>query len=264
MIVVTAADTTYFGRLINMLKSMRKNSPDTEVWVYDIGLKHEEIKFLQLGNWCDQISRPEKVNEKMFDYVIAHEAVPSRKVVGLYTWKPAVIKDAAMKARYGASLLWLDAGMTILKPLNPIFEHIDRKGVFFIGIGTIGWMCTHRVKDAFKIPKRVLESQGINAAIMGVKVGEESLETFIFPMAEYAKNYDLFVDDGTAEGGENAGRHDQTIFSIQARKLDLPFFKTGNDMTLINGTKISIPYLKQEIDEFSVIYHSRGDTHYKY
>lgn len=241
---------------------MRKNSPDTKVWVYDIGLT--TVEAIQIAELCDQITIPEKVNDRMFEPIISHQKATSDKVIGLYSWKPAVIKESMLKIEYNEPLLWMDAGMTVLKPLNPIFNHIDKAGCFFIGVCDMGYMTTNTVRDYFGLTDAELLEQGINAAIMGIKKTEQNLLGFVIPMYEYAKNINLFIDDGTAQGGINAGRHDQTLFSIQVSKMGLPFFKTGNNMTLIDGGKITIPYLKNEIDGYSIIYHSRGDGNYPY
>lgn len=262
MIVVTAADSVYFSRLLTLLKSMRKNSPDIKVLVYDIGLTPNDA--IQIAELCDSITIPEKVNDKMLDPIISHQKATSDKVIGLYSWKPAIIKEAILKIEDNEPLLWMDAGMTVLKPLNPIFNHIDKTGCFFIGVCDMGYMTTKTVRDYFGLTDAELLEQGINAAIMGIKKTDSNINDFVIPMYEYAKNINLFIDDGTAQGGLNAGRHDQTLFSIQVNKLGLPFFKTGNDMTLIDSGKITIPYIKNEIDGYSVIYHSRGDGNYPY
>lgn len=225
MYFCTAADERYFTHLLNLIGSIhRLHLQDThEIAVFDLGFKPEQRAYL---------ASVEKVN--VYDVEKTHpdllkriECRPGKFTRGWYAWKPVCIKQALDKFPF---VLWLDAGTTVISSLEPIFEYTKKHGVFLTDCGhNIHVMTTQRVIDEFKLntPERswILneETQGTAAGVIGVS--RKHYNDLIYPWYKLTYNMDLFVDDGTAAGGPEMGRYEQTLLSIYAQLLNLPVFK---------------------------------------
>jgi len=258
-IVVTAADTTYFGRLEGLVQSVQANSPKTPIWVYDIGLFEDEKAKLK-RNYGIETRRIPAINPYILKPLPYNTLPNCRKIVGLYSWKPVAMMDAIF---YKRNVLWLDAGTSVIGDLTPIFEHIENVGCFLIGIHNIHYMATDTVINHYGLTPEFLELQGTNAGIQGVN--ERYMLNYLMDAYIAAHDIELFKDNGTAGGGAGAGRHDQAIFSILARKYNMPFFENGHfiDLQTNDGIKkVSIPYQRHEIKADTIIYHCRGDHNY--
>ena len=84
---------------------------------------------------------------------------------------------------------------------------------------------TQYVMNYFELnsPEResIAQNPGIASGVQGLS--RKVFKSYVWPTYNYSKNLALFADDGTCVTGFGWGRHDQTVFSIQARllKLDL-------------------------------------------
>ena len=219
MYFCTAADDKHYPLLLNMIGSIHKhNFYDVEnIFVYDLGLS--DIHKQELKN----IKKVEvlEIEETNPDILKDIETGVNRKVKGLFSWKPVLLKDALNRVPY---VLYLDAGTTVLKPLNDLFKHISQNGYLFFDCGhSIKWMTTE-----YLIKKLDLNSDknqwllndntiGIDAGFQGVS--RKIYDSYILPMYEFSKDIQNFTDDGTCPDGYGTSRHDQTLFSILARQL---------------------------------------------
>ena len=114
LVVCTAADRIYFPHLLNFIGSLHKtNFNELEMlMVYDLGLTVEQISTLQKIEKLE-ICQVRKVHPDILKGFIIHPN--GRSVPGWYAWKPVVIKQALEKNQ---TVLWIDAGTTILNRLN--------------------------------------------------------------------------------------------------------------------------------------------------
>lgn len=219
MYFCTAADDKHYPLLLNMIGSIHKhNFYDVEnIFVYDLGLNDtnkQELKNIKKV----EVLEIEKTNPDILKDI---ETGVNRKVKGLFSWKPVLIKDALDRVPY---VLYLDAGTTILKPLNDLFKHIKQNGYLFFDCGaSIKWMTTKYLIKKLDLNsdknKWLLKDNtiGIDAGFQGVS--REIYDSYVLPMYELSKDIQNFTDDGTCPDGWGTGRHDQTLFSILAKQL---------------------------------------------
>jgi len=217
MYFCTAADEKHYPLLVNMIGSIfHHNFYDVvSVRVYDIGLT--DIQKAELANMKKvTVCEVERTNPDILTYI---ETGVNRHVRGLFAWKPVLIKDTLDHCEYA---LYLDAGTTILKPLNQLFRHIKQNGYLLFD-------CGHSIKKMttkYLIDKLDLQSQdsewilsddtfGVDAGFMGIS--RQVYDEYVLPAYEFAKDIKNFTDDGTCPDGWGYGRHDQTLFSILAR-----------------------------------------------
>lgn len=216
---VTAANAGYFDALLNLLGGIHKHNFDQlgEIAVFDLGLTQEQRTTLK---------KIQKV--QLYDVERVHEDILrpfntrtwGKPVPGWYAWKPVIIKQALDMF---PTILYIDAGTTVYKPLDDLFAHIKQHG-YFLHNGSpwhLAKETTQHVINAFDLhspeKKWLLEPHicGLEAGFMGLT--RNVYDSFVKPMYELAKyHFDYFADDGTAPGGLGNSRHDLTLFSIYA------------------------------------------------
>jgi hypothetical protein len=240
----TAADEQYFPWLVNLIGSIHKTNFDNleDIAVYDLGFTEQQrqaLRSMQKVHICSlELTNPDLL--KQFQTNAA-----GKLVRGWYAWKPVVIKQALEHFPY---VLYLDAGCTVLKPLNDLFAYIQEHHYFLLQdqvwyIGgqnkqfAIGEQCTRFVINAFNLNSAerrwILQAPSMYAAVQGVS--REMNSSLVVPMYELSKDLRNFQDDGSSMYGFGLARHDQTLYSIQARLLGLTLIEPHKDVTLTAG-----------------------------
>ena len=268
MYFCTAADEKHYPILLNMIGSIHKqNYYDTvEIRVYDLGLndiQRSELRNIKKVKICEL----EKTNPEILTFIQTSETKLSR---GAFSWKPVVIKDSL---DYQPYTLYVDAGTTILKPLNNIFKHIVQNKYLLFDCGhSIKWMTTKHVIDTQGLnePENswILNDDtfGIDAGFQGVS--KELYDDYVLPVYELTKDIRNFIDDKTCPNGYGCARQDQTLYSIQARKLGLNLIYHDNKekqcYLLIDGNKVDfhITHTQNLITDKTTIFRSRWNLNY--
>jgi hypothetical protein len=236
----TSADTEHYNWALNLIAGIHRYNFAKlgEIAVFDLGLLPEERAHLESLSGVS-VYDVEKTNPVMFQkFVINKKGKIAR---GWYSWKPVAIKQAMEKF---SSFFYLDTGITIQGPLDLLFDHLDQNGYFFIDCGhSIERMTIQPLYARFHLngPENswILEGKGISSGIQGLT--RALYENYVMPL--YALSYDIanFADDSSCPKGYGFARHDQTLFSIQARLLHLQIFEVlqSNKMKLrIDGKTI--------------------------
>lgn len=222
----TAADVKHFNRLLNLIGSLHHTNFENteEIAVFDLGLTDDQVEIL---------SKIEKV--KLYSVELTHpdlltefEIEPNKTAPGWFAWKFVVLKQALDIFPYA---LWIDAGSTVLKPLDNLFKHIEQNGYFLVSTGIANYpvyrTATQYVKEKFNLNLPENRWLLLQDVVMGgiIGVSRKCLHNFVLP--GYALAHDLrnFIDDGTAPGGFGNARHDQPLLSILAYANDLTVFK---------------------------------------
>ena len=241
MYVCTASNNTYYDILLNMIGSLYRVNFDEieELSIYDLGLDPEQK---------EELSRIQKVKLYEVERVNPSILTPfatrpnnQKLVPGWYSWKPVVIKDSLERFPY---VLWLDAGLTIMRPLNTVFDHIIEHGYFFVDSDDwIRLMTKKSILEKFNVmsdSKRwILNEQGLTTNIMGISK-DRLYDNFIVPVYEMAADITHFEDDGSCLEGFGRLRPEQSIYSIIACNLGLRVFKKPNISLRVNGRLIPI------------------------
>jgi hypothetical protein len=263
IVICTVSDELYFDPLINLIGSIHKINFDDlkEICVYDLGMTNQQIEKLNSIQKV-KVYQIEKVHPKLLKPVVID--VHGKSVRGWYAWKPVVIKQTM---DMHGSIIYLDAGNTVLKPLNDLFAHIEENGYFFIaGAHNIKDWTTKRVIKYFNLEdedkKFVLNdaTKSISANIMGFS--PKIYDSIVLPMYKHVKNdFYLFEDDGSSNQGFGKHRHDQTLFSIYIRLLNLKVFEQNFSLLNVNGKKkiFHTHFYRHMLTNSSIIYQSRWD-----
>lgn len=265
----TAANEHYFNQLLGLIASIHVHNYShlKEIAVFDLGLKADQVDTLKKIKKIKIYHIKEK-NPNLLTWF------PDGKL-GCYSWKPVVIKESLERFPY---VLWLDAGTTVLKPLDDLFRHIAENGYFICTIGdsippnySVGWSATTFLKEKFQLDQP--ENQWILAqeSVMGGIIGASRLPNakFLHELYRLTKDIRYFMDDGTTPQGLGTGRHDQTVLSIlaylQQRKIFRQDFTQKEPMLLsVKGQEIPfyITWHSGYVCEKTCLYSSRLDSTY--
>lgn len=242
----TAADEQYFPWLINLIGSIHKTNFDTleDIAVYDLGFTEQQRQALRSMQKV-HVYPIELTNPDLLKHFKTNET--GKVVRGWYAWKPVAIKQALERFPY---VLYLDAGCTVLKPLNDLFAYIQEHNYFLLQdqvwyVGgqnkqfVIGEQCTDFVRNKFNLnnPDRqwILQMPSMYAAVQGMS--RAMLSSYVMPMYELTKDLRNFQDDGSSMYGFGWARHDQVLYSIKARLLGLSLVEPHKDVVLVAGDK---------------------------
>ena len=109
--IITAASSVFGPSLLALVGSLNLNWPDhPRIRVYDIGLDDDTLRILDASN-VEVIKVPE-----FCPHCRKH-----------FTWKIWCWNDAPAR-----DVLWVDAGLVVLKPLDDVFSAIDNLGYFVV------------------------------------------------------------------------------------------------------------------------------------
>ncbi len=218
MYFATTADMEHYPWLIELLKTIAEfhKGKETLTLIFDIGLEKNQIKFIE-SNYKAKVYPIEMVHPDLTKKFKVR--TNGRVARGWYAWKPVAMKQAFDHVPY---FLYIDSSIRLAGPVDDIFNIITQEGYFLIECGhKIAPVTTKRVKKKFDLDKAenktILEQLGMSAGLQGLS--KKVFKDYIKPVYEFAHDLSLFEDDGTAPMGFGFSRHDQTIFSVQARKL---------------------------------------------
>lgn len=270
MVICTATNSKYFKHTLGLIGSIHKNSYTNlvEIMVFDLGLSPQEKKRLNAIKKTN-VYTIEKTHPHILNIFQAPQGYQS---LGWFAWKPVVIKQALDKHD---TILWLDAGNTVLRSLQPIFNHIQKNGYLICTIGDekdghqwkhpIKWGATQYIIDKFNLDtaenRWILGAEFIDGSLIGASKNHASYTDYFLPL--YKATYDLrnFADDGTSSG---VGRHDQTYMSalgyLQGKTV-LQQEHTQTTPMLLDGHEIFTTWNPNYVDERTAIYHSRSDLY---
>jgi hypothetical protein len=239
----TCSDSNFYPRLCNLLGSIhRVHSNDLgEIAVFDLGLLPEQIKELKSMKKVE-VYNIEMTNPHILTYLRKSRSEPVM-VRGLYSFKPVVIKQAL---DLFPCVLYLDAGCTVLRPLDDLFKHIQQNSYFLVSCGhSIRFMTTNYIVEKFDLHanerKWILDGNtiGLGACLQGLT--RKVYDSYVIPIYELSKDIQNFMDDGSSPEGFVVTRHDQTLFSIQAKLLGYKIFDLISP-TLLNIDNKQIPF----------------------
>jgi len=157
-LIITAASRAYGPSLLALLGSLNLNWPNhPPVLVYDIGLDEATLAELKKHN------------------------IPVKKVPPFcphwrkhFTWKIWCLNDAPAQ-----DILWMDAGLVVLRPLEEVFEALEHQGYFLVpNYQLLDWEASEAACEGCGVsPRFRLEKLTLAATMMGFRKRGQVLET---------------------------------------------------------------------------------------
>lgn len=240
MIIVTAASSNHFGCLKNLLYTISGFEPDTRTIIYDIGLTEAESK---------EISSKWEVGKFQFelypDWIRLGMGTERGRRSGAYAWKASIIADILELG----TVLWMDAGNLVMRPLTKIREVLKHNTVYSpTSAGTIAQWTDPRTIEYLRTPDEYLRRSNRNGALIGVTQQAISL-------VENWENCCLTRECIEPKGvTQKTHRYDQAILSILLYRYQ---WMTGIKLedkafgVKIHNDKLTLPQVEELLDRTS-------------
>jgi hypothetical protein len=216
--LITSASNKYFPSLINLLGSIKANYPNhPKIYIYDLGL------FLTFRKELELLENVQVV--KMPKFCAFWRSC--------YTWKTYIFNNPFATLNF-----YLDAGCQVLRPLDEIFEKIDRDELFVIGQGVkFKDIVPEEYKSVFELSEEHNDKEALHAGEFGFKNSAlvKSLLQKVFDCGLAGLALGFSPGDAWRNKGKDKNifirqckifRHDLTLLNIILRK----YF--GNNLNL--------------------------------
>ena len=208
---LTGSDTTHFNSLINLLNSLRKYEPKTEVIVINLGLSENEINHLK-ENFRYEI--------KNFDFKNNPDFLSTRdeyNKLGHYAWKPISIYTEFKNTE--KNILWLDAGCLINKELSLLKFIINKNGFYSPQSSDNIEKWTHKqTLKLLKAPNSILKKRNVSGGILGFAKKSYQIEELLTTWYKNSINEKIIAPSGSSRLNH---RQDQAILSVLIHKFNL-------------------------------------------
>jgi hypothetical protein len=164
-VLATGADERYGYALLNLLGSVAANSPSFErIFAYDLGLSPFQRRLLDAVRGVEVRTVPP---------FAPHWAA-------CFTWKPWIWTHLDAD-----EIVWLDAGTTVLRPLEPLLDKIREHGYFLVSQGhPLEWLVPADYYELYGLPGEAAREQTVAAGIIGFRIGSDFYNRVIVPTYE--------------------------------------------------------------------------------
>lgn len=115
-------------------------------------------------------------------------------------------------------ILWVDASMLPIKNIDSVFEIIEQDGYFF---QNGGWKNKDWTNEHAKVYFGTDDGDMMAACCFGLDFENENT-------VEFWNNVKQAMNDGIFNGSWEDHRHDQTVMSILAYKMDMPLHEPNS------------------------------------
>ena len=251
--LITSVSNKFFPSLLNLIGSIKQNYPNhPHIFIYDLGLN-----FL----FKKQIKKIKNVSIIEIPHFVSFWR-------SCYTCKTYIINTPLADLNF-----YLDAGCQILKPLDEVFEKIEKNDYLLVSQGSVVTIQNITPKDylkLFDIKKEKETNEIIAAGIFGFKKDSQQIKTVTEKLYQAGLN-GLCLGFSPTEQWKNKGvnkndfirdckmfRHDTTLLTLLIIKyLENPIIeniekysgeKTGNSNQILWNLRMN--YKKLEYANF--------------
>lgn len=221
--IITSASDKFFPVLINLLGSIKSIYPNhPKIYIYDLGL------FATFANELKNIENVELIRMPAF--------CPFWRKC--FTWKTYIFSNPLADLNF-----YLDAGCQILRPLEEIFETIDKIGYFAIEAPSrpphpcLDDMTPEEYKSIFRIDEKFYRKGSIVSGIFGFKknsaisrslddLHSASLSGLCLGYSEGEERFSKGINKNEFKRNCRLFRHDNTLLSLILRR-DFDDLQTG-------------------------------------
>lgn len=201
-LIISAASKSFGSTLLALLGSLNLNWPShPPVMIYDLGMDTDILETL-------------KANQIQVRKVPAF--VPHWREH--FTWKPWCLNDAPAR-----DIIWMDAGLTVLRPLDEIFTWLDQVGYFML--------VNYELLD-YEASEAACHACGVSPEF---RFGKHTLPSGLMAFRKEGRIKDMLseaarivCDEAAVKATLPTHRHDQAILSLLLYKnFEHPLFSYG-------------------------------------
>jgi hypothetical protein len=165
LVLASGADERYGHQLLNLIGSVKSNADAFDAVVaFDLGLAPKQRELLDAARGVDVRTVPP---------FVSHWAQGR-------TWKTWIWTNVEAD-----ELVWLDAGLTVLRPIDELLEEIGKRGYFVVSQGhEIGDSIPTDYYELYGFPRERAGRDSVAAGIIGFARDGEFYERVIVPTFE--------------------------------------------------------------------------------
>ncbi len=171
-------------------------------------------------------------------FYLEHRAIfDHKRGIGYWLWKPYLILESLKKMDMDDILVYADAGIEIIKPLNPIIALCEQQDIVFFQshsskISTFTRRDTFVLMDCDTSP--YYDADMVQASFILIKKTAQSI-AFVTEWLHYCANLQIVGDVENKCDKDNLPnftdhRHDQSVLSILRVKYGIPLFRNPSQM----------------------------------
>lgn len=206
---VSATDETHYRTAVNMIQSIMEHEPDSNIIIYDLGLKCSQLDELQ--------NRFHSIVLEKFEYDLYPAYFNVRKKAGEYAWKPIIIKSVLSKTNN--FVCWMDAGNRIIEPLTTVRKILIKKGFYSpASSGNINTWTHPKTLKYLQATPEILNRYNLNGAFIALNPNFDQVVKLVNDWANCALDKDCIAPAGSNRSNH---RQDQACLSVLAHKLNI-------------------------------------------
>ena len=208
-IIITAADSSHYKSLKNLLLSIILYEKNAKVIIVDLGLTKSEV---------EELKKKFKIIEiRKFDYSKYPSYFNIKISAGEYAWKPVIISNILNE--FKCSVIWMDAGNIIVSPLRTIKKILNFTG-FYVPYSSLKISDTTHPKTLkfLKVSNETLYKQNIGAACIAVNYKFNNVVKTISKWKQCALIKQCIAPKGSSRKNH---RQDQAVLGVLVYQADI-------------------------------------------
>ena len=203
------------------------------------------------------------------DFVRAHAGILNQpRGAGFWLWKPYLVSRALREVEEGDIVFYSDAAVQFVNPIRPMIDFMRSRSVDLLVLGEGFSDAAYTKRDAFILMECDTERYAWTAqrfaSCFMVRMSAWS-QDFIERYLRFACDARILTDRPNELGEPNYPgfvdhRHDQSIFSLLTKKLDLPVFSTPfvADGLAARGRQV-LNHTRTHVTPGRIIHHLLGE-----
>jgi len=205
-IILTAADEFYFRTFCQFVYTFntQKEYQNSELICYDLGFNAHQISHLD-----ELIKNVPNISVRKFDFSKYPEFVQLRYKT--YSFKPIMVKEVFDEKK--GNLLWLDSATILLKPLNYVWDQMNKHGIYapIGGSGTLKEWTVQETLDYMNVPHSHYFNRNICGCMCGFGYQNDTVRALVHDWERYSLIHECIKPEGASR--ENH-RDDQSVLTI--------------------------------------------------
>lgn len=208
LLFVSGADSTHFKSLCQLVLSILKHEPKSNVIIFDLGFDKDQITYFN--------TTFPATNLRKFDYKNYPSYFNIKKNAGEYAWKPVIIESVLNE--FKCDICWMDAGNIITNPLTKVRKVLNSVGFYSpLSQGKISnWTHPKTLELLNTTDKKTLKKKNLNGACVAASYNNLNARELIGSWAKYAQQKEYIAPK---DSGRHNHRQDQALLSVLAHKL---------------------------------------------
>ncbi len=210
--IVTAADAKFFPSLYQFIRTYKKKeSKNSQLVCYNLGFTNHQLEQLtKIKKDLPNFSIQKFDFDKYPDFVkLSYQT---------YSFKPIIVKKILNEKK--GNILWLDSATLLLKPIDGIWQYLERTGFYtpMAGFGSfpLKHWTVQKTLDFMNVPKHFYEKRNMFGGVCGFSYDNIHARQLVDEWERYSLIHECIKPKGANKSNH---KEDQSILTILIHKL---------------------------------------------